>query len=292
MAGAPVVSVVVPTRDRVDDLVHCLNALEVQTASSFEVIVVDDASSDAAGVARAVSAFPRARLLRGRGRGPAAARNLGAAAARGAVVCFTDDDCRPAHRWIEALLREFARGADAVAGRTLSARTDPFAEASQTITNFVMDASADGHGNVAFAPTSNVACRADVFRGALFDETYPLAAGEDREWCARLRDRGVALAFAPEARVLHDQRLSLARFWKQQERYGRGASRWHRSRRHGNRLQPARFYVELVGEGFAKGPFVGALVLLAQLATLVGVMRERGRAGRVSEPAAAHRPCD
>lgn len=274
MAAAPAASVVIPTRDRVDHLVGCLNALELQTASSFEVIVVDDASCDAAGVARAVAMFPSARLLRGRGRGPAAARNLGAAAARGAIVCFTDDDCRPTQQWIEALERAFASGANAVAGRTLSARTDPFGQASQTITNHLMDASADGKGSVAFAPTSNVACRAEVFRGAPFDETYPLAAGEDRAWCQRLRDRGIALTFAPEARVLHDQRLSLGRFWNQQERYGRGASRLHRCRPRRERLQPAQFYGELVAKGFAKGPAVGALVLLAQLATLVGVTRE------------------
>jgi GT2 family glycosyltransferase len=190
-------------------------------------------------------------------------------------VCFTDDDCRPCLHWIEALLGEFARGAEAVAGRTLSARPDdPFADASQTITNHVMDASADGERNVAFAPSCNVACRAEVFRGAPFDETYPLAAGEDREWCARLRDRGVSLVYAPGARVLHDQHLSLGRYWKQQERYGRGAARWHRAQPSGERLQPVRFYVELIGKGFGKGPAVGALVVLAQLATLVGVTRE------------------
>jgi GT2 family glycosyltransferase len=243
--------------------------------SSFEVIVVDDASRDEAGVATAVAAFPQARLVRGDGRGPAAARNLGASCARAAVVCFTDDDCRPSMHWLQAILRELEAGADAVAGRTLSAsRDDPFAEASQTITNHVMDASADGSGSVTFAPSCNVACRTAVFAEAPFDETYPLAAGEDREWCARLRDRGVALVFAPSARVVHDQDLSLRRFWKQQERYGRGASRWHRSRPRGERLQPLHFYTALLARGFSKGPAIGGLVVLAQLATLIGMTRE------------------
>ena len=280
MADAPAASVVIPTRDRLDQLAECLSALELQTASSFEVIVVDDASRDDAGVATVVSRFPRARLLRGEGRGPAAARNLGASAASADVLCFTDDDCEPSPAWIETLVREIERGADAVAGRTLSARRDdPFAEASQTITNHVMDASADGTGNVTFAPTCNIACRTEVFRRAAFDEAYPLAAGEDREWCERLRDRGVALVFAPEARVLHDQRLTLRRYWNQHERYGRGASRWHRSRPRGERLQPLRFYAALLEKGFSKGPAIGALVVLAQLATLAGITHETLEAG-------------
>lgn len=280
MAEFPVASVVIPTRDRPDQLAKCLSALQLQTAPSFEVIVVDDVSRDGAEVARVVSRFPRARLLRGDGRGPAAARNLGASAASADVLCFTDDDCEPSPHWIETLLREIERGADAVAGRTLSPRRDdPFAEASQTITNHVMDASADGNGNVTFAPTCNIACRTDVFRRAAFDEAYPLAAGEDREWCARLSDRGVALLFAPEARVLHDQRLTLRRYWKQHERYGRGASRWHRSRPRRERWQPLRLYAALLARGFSKGPAVGALVVVAQLATLVGITREVVEAG-------------
>jgi GT2 family glycosyltransferase len=274
MANPLTASVVVPTRDRLDQLVECLTALDVQTTPSFEVIVVDDASRDDAGVARLIAAFPKARLVRGDGRGPAAARNLGASAARSAIVCFTDDDCRPSRHWLEALVRELDFGADAVAGRTLSASDDPFAGASQTITNHLMDASADGAGNVSFAPSCNIACRADVIRALPFDETYPLAAGEDREWCARLIERGVALVFVPEARVLHEPRLTLRRFWRQHERYGRGASRWHRSRRPGERLQPARFYSALIGKGFATGPSIGVLVVLAQLATAVGAARE------------------
>ena len=100
----PAVSVVVPTRDRPSQLDACLAAIEAQTARSYEVVVVDDGSVDAAAVSAVVARAPHARLVRGGGRGPAAARNLGAAAARGPVLCFTDDDCRPEPGWIEALV--------------------------------------------------------------------------------------------------------------------------------------------------------------------------------------------
>jgi glycosyltransferase involved in cell wall biosynthesis len=271
-AGDPRVSVVVPTRDRPGPLAACLAALGEQA----EVIVVDDGSRDRAGVAAVVAGAPHARLVRGEGRGPAAARNLGAAEARAPIVCFTDDDCRPDPGWVDALARRIEAGAAVVAGPTRNACPgDPYAAASQAITNRLTGASLDpSTGTVGFAPTSNVACRADVHRSLPFDETYPLAAGEDRDWCVRLAGRGIAIAFEPRAGVDHHQDLSLRRFWRQQVRYGRGAYRWQRGRPQGARLQPLRFYVDLVRTGFAFGPAPGLLVLLAQAATAVGLTRE------------------
>ena len=156
----------------------------------------------------------------------------------------------------------------------MTASDDPFAEASQTITNHLMDASADGAGNVSFAPSCNIACRADVIRALPFDETYPLAAGEDREWCARLIERGVALVFVPEARVLHEPAPHAASLLEATRAIRPRSLRWHRSRQPGERLQPARFYSALIAKGFATGPSIGALVVLAQLATAMGAARE------------------
>ena len=68
----------------------------------------------------------------------------------------------------------------------------------------------------------------EVFARFPFDETFPLAAGEDREWCSRIGAAGVAISLEPEAIVAHHQDLSLRRYWRQQVRYGRGALRWRR----------------------------------------------------------------
>jgi glycosyltransferase involved in cell wall biosynthesis len=280
--------VIVPTRDRPVALAACLHALTQQTAPSFEVIVVDDRSTDAAAIASVVAAVPRAQVVRGEGRGPAAARNLGAATARAPVLCFTDDDCRPAPEWIEACTVRLAAGASVVAGATHNGlAADAYAAASQTITNHLVTMSFDASGaHVGFAPTSNLACAAELHRAHPFDEHYPLAAGEDREWCARLAAQGIAITYEPKARVEHFPALSLRSFWRQQERYGRGAYRFHRAHRGGARRQPASFYLALVRRGFAQGPRVGALVLLAQGATAVGLLREAGSARRASRSAA------
>jgi GT2 family glycosyltransferase len=152
---------------------------------------------------------------------------------------------------------------------------DPYASASQTIINHLVDSSIDpATGTVGFAPTCNVAVRADVFAHLTFDETFPLAAGEDRDWCSRLAVAGIALELAPEAVVAHHQDLSLRRYWRQQVRYGRGALRWRRAAGNEGGRQPVRFYVDLLRAGLAHGPRVGALVALAQVATATGIVLE------------------
>jgi hypothetical protein len=79
----------------------------------------------------------------------------------------------------------------------------------------------------------------------------------------------------PEAVVLHHQQLTMSRFWRQQVSYGRGAARFRRTQRAG--LERPGFYSRLVREAFTSGVGVGALVLLAQLATAAGVALERMR---------------
>jgi glycosyltransferase involved in cell wall biosynthesis len=274
MTRTPSMSVVVPTRDRPTALAACLASLAAQGVESFEVIVVDDKSADADAVAAVVAAATtEVRLVRGVGRGPAAARNLGAANARGAVISFTDDDCQPIPGWLDALESRTSGGADVVVGPTRVANPgDVVANASQTITNHLVEASMDpAGGEVGFAPTSNLACRAALHRAFPFDEDYPLAAGEDREWCRRITASGVAITYEPGAVVEHHPDLSVRGFWRQQVRYGRGARRFHENGTSERRLQPIGFYTGLVRKGFARGVRVGSLVVLAQVATAVGV---------------------
>jgi cellulose synthase/poly-beta-1,6-N-acetylglucosamine synthase-like glycosyltransferase len=270
-------TVVVPSRDRPDALARCLQALDGQVGVDLEVVVVDDASLDAGAVARVVASSPNAQLVVGSGRGPAAARNLGAARAAGPVICFTDDDCRPQPGWVVALARRLADEpeAAAAAGPTRNGRVDDVvAAAAQVVTNHLMAASLDPvTGRLGFAPTSNLAVRAEVHRALPFDEGYPLAAGEDRDWCARLTASGQVLVHEPEAVVDHHPDLDVRRFWRQQLRYGRGAARFRSEGDQG--MAPLGFYTGLVKAGFAHGPRTGGLVLLAQVATAAGVARER-----------------
>ena len=86
----PLVSVVVPVYNVEGFLREALDSLFAQDYEPFEVVVVDDGSTDGSGtIARS---YPEVRYLRQENQGPAAARNAGIAAARGEIVAFADAD--------------------------------------------------------------------------------------------------------------------------------------------------------------------------------------------------------
>lgn len=108
-------SVVVPTFRRPTLLRECLAALCDQTLApeQYEIVVVDDGCDAATRHEVAAAALfrtqPAIRYLTGvvSRRGPAAARNVGWRAARGEIIAFTDDDCRPRPGWLSAGLAAF-----------------------------------------------------------------------------------------------------------------------------------------------------------------------------------------
>jgi GT2 family glycosyltransferase len=207
----PFVSVIVPTHARPEQLADCVAALDAldYPRDRFEVIVVEDVECD----------------------GPAAARNRGAERARGELLAFTDDDCRPARGWLRGLVDRWAgRPEVAVGGRTTNGLPDnAFAAASQTIVDLVY-AHYNGNGvGARFFASNNLAVPAGGFRDAGgFDEAF--RTSEDRDFCARWLASDRRLASAPEAVVEHVPALTLTRFWRKHFEYGRGAYHYHRAR--------------------------------------------------------------
>ena len=188
--GAVDASVVIATRDRPERLRLCLEALAQQrTDRVYEVVVVDDGGEPPVG-ASDVAAFPRVRLLRAAGRGPAAARNLGIREARGAVVLFTDDDVLPERGWLEAACRflDARPSSVGVGGITVSPPFDYLYEESVAC-------------DVPAYWTCNVAYRREVLEklGGFCEE---LRCSEDLDLGYRALDLG-AVGFAPEMRVVH-----------------------------------------------------------------------------------------
>jgi glycosyltransferase involved in cell wall biosynthesis len=101
-------AVVVPTFNRKAVLRQCIEALAKQDYPDFEVIVVDDGSTDQTSE-MIVDEFPKVRFLTQDHRGPAAARNRGVAGARGEIIAFTDDDCVAPRNWLTRLADGYAR---------------------------------------------------------------------------------------------------------------------------------------------------------------------------------------
>jgi glycosyltransferase involved in cell wall biosynthesis len=269
--GKPLVSVIVPTRDRPQALDRCLAALGAQSLGDrLEIVVVDDGSRASEEVAAVVARHPRARLVRRAGTGPASARNAGVRAARGSFLCFTDDDCEAQPDWAERLAEALQEGADAAAGTTRLTLSGSLADAFQLIVEAPAAVPPPNGSDLSFATSNNLACTRAVFEATPFDESYPHAAGEDRDWCARLLAGGFVLRSAPAACVLHDQVLTLRGFIARQVRYGQGAYRFRRRSSDRRSLESGTFYVNLLRRAFAKRFAAGLLVIVAQGATVVG----------------------
>lgn len=119
--GAPSVSVIICTRDRPDRLRVVFDGLRRQTRTGFELVVVDNSPSDDETRRVVLERWPEATYLVDPVVGVPHARNAGAHAARGEVLAFIDDDCRPVPGWVDAIAGAFTRdpGLGAVTGPIL-----------------------------------------------------------------------------------------------------------------------------------------------------------------------------
>lgn len=288
----PRFSIVVPTRNRPRPLTACLQAVAGLQfpPESFETIVVDDGGDRSLDAAlEAAAARAGARVVRQPGAGPAAARNRGAAEARGEVLAFLDDDCAPDPDWLEALDRALVAHPGAGAGgRTINALPEnPYATASQALIDYLY-----AYYNQAGSPepmftTSNLALpRARFLELGGFDQRFPRAGGEDRELCLRWARAGGEIRYVPDAIVRHAHRLDLRGFLRQHFTYGRGAARFHRVRGSAPMPEPLAFYRELVlypwRDGRRGRERMSALLALSQAANAAGYAWElRPRARRL-----------
>ena len=135
-------SIVVPSRDRPRRLRSCLDAVSriAFPRERFETIVVDDGGRESlAPEGWEAAARAEAQVVRQPPAGPGAARNRGAAEARGEVLVFLDDDCAPVPDWLAALDRALAANPGAgVGGRTVNALPrNPWSTASQTLIDYL-----------------------------------------------------------------------------------------------------------------------------------------------------------
>ena len=122
----PLVSIVIPVKDRAEELVRCLHSLEQldYPLERREIIVVDDGSSDGS-PAVAIRFGCRLVATDEPGSGPAAARNLGVSVARGEILAFIDSDCTASTGWLRELVGGFSDPALAAVGGSWTACGTP-----------------------------------------------------------------------------------------------------------------------------------------------------------------------
>jgi GT2 family glycosyltransferase len=215
----PKVSVVVCAYNSAPTMDECLTSLDELRYPSYEVIVVNDGSSDATGeIARR---HPRARVIDIANGGLSAARNVGLAAATGEIVAYTDADVRVDPDWLTYLVQPFLRSdVVGVGGPNVVPADDPWmsqcvARAPGGPVHVMLDDRVAEH-----VPGCNMAFRREALLAIDgFNPVY-LRAGDDVDICWRLQARKQEIGFAPGALVWHRHRSSVRSFWKQQVGYG------------------------------------------------------------------------
>ena len=281
-----VASIIVPSYGRPDALRACLDALVQQTVPEVEIVIVDDGSPEPLGPICAD--VPNVRCIRQENAGPAAARNRGAQEATAPFLAFTDDDCRPRPDWVAQLMKAHQGNPERLVGGRVENGLpgNPYASASQELCDFLYDWFGAERGDTPFFTSNNIGCARDRFLElGGFDESFPLAAAEDREFGIRWREKGGALVFATDAVIDHFHPLTLKKFWRQHRNYGRGACHLHGVLDARNsdlpRREPMSFYTELVLRPMRKRGLTGlrgsALAFLSQVAMVAGYAAENRR---------------
>lgn len=206
-------SVIVPVRNGSGILSECLAALRRQTypRDSYEVIVVDDGSTDNTPAMVAATAAewardadsPELRVIVQVWRGAGAARNRGANNARGEILVFTDADCEPLPEWLTEMAKPFTdTSVVAAAGGYLTKQSSIIARLAQAEFEqryrYVMK---QKFVDIAF--THSAAIRREEFLDAGgFDERMPNNA-DDLELSYRLASLGHRIIFVPSGLVYH-----------------------------------------------------------------------------------------
>jgi O-antigen biosynthesis protein len=218
-ASWPKVSVVVCTYNNENTLRDCFDGIRALEYPSYEVIVVNDGSTDSTDDITREYGF---RLISTENRGLGSARNAGLEASTGEIVAYIDADARPDPYWLAHLATAFQKGSHVgIGGPNIPPPGD--SETAQCVAN-----APGGPIHVLLSddiaehiPGCNMAFRKwslDAIGG--FDPQFRIA-GDDVDICWRLQEQGWTVGFNPGAVVWHHRREHVRDYLKQQFEYGK-----------------------------------------------------------------------
>lgn len=213
-------SVIVCTRNGGKRLTACLDSIAQLKYDNFETLVINDGSSD--NTRKLLEQRDDVRSFHLDRAGLSAARNYGAEQATGEILAFTDDDCIVDPYWLSELSRMYETTEhEAVGGPNLSPKPSSLSLALTTAapgapTHVMLTDTLAEH-----LPGCNLTVRKSAFtKVGGFDPIFE-TAGDDVDFCWRLRDAGYTLGFTGVAFVWHHRRSTIWKYLKQQKGYGK-----------------------------------------------------------------------
>lgn len=217
----PRISVAVCAYNAAATLEECLASIEALHYPDFEIILVNDGSTDDTGAI--VARHPRVRVIDIPNGGLAAARNVAWQQATGTIIAYTDADVRVDPDWLTHLVQPFlASDVAAAGGPNVVPPDDPWlaqavARAPGGPTHVLLDDRLAEH-----VPGCNCAFRRDALISLGGFNPAFVRAGDDVDICWRILARGWTIGFSPSALVWHRHRPGVGAYLRQQAGYGEG----------------------------------------------------------------------
>ncbi len=221
-------SIIIPACNAESTIPDLLDSLSKQRyVEDFEVIVVDDCSSDA--TVEICSGSGCTLIARTRNRGPANCRNVGAARAIGEYLIFTDSDCVVPSDWIESFERALSLGdSDVIMGKLVLLPSTVVGDSISALgfpaggsLGFEKVWRVSEEGYTRTLSSCNCAIKKDIFFGlGGFDESFPYAGGEDTFLAHTLLESGHRIRYCPEVIAYHPARKSVGEFIRWQFKRG------------------------------------------------------------------------
>ncbi len=219
-------SVIVPTHNREKSLKECILALLNQSFDDYEIIIVDDGSSD--GTPQMIKGLQKEhknlRYLRQKNMGPGIARNNGVKNARGKIVVFTDDDCIAERTWLKEMVDSFKKENIGVVGGGYIFHEEKGLIGLWQSCNVKRGISEGRLKDPSFFESNNLAMLKKVFLevGGFNPLFGPKDGSEDFNLNYQTFKKGYKLVFNENAKVKHLHKMNLGGVLKQNYIAGRG----------------------------------------------------------------------
>jgi mycofactocin system glycosyltransferase len=221
----PAISIIVPVKNRPQDIEECLRSLKSldYPKDMVEIFVVDDGSTDS--TTEVVQVFKIKAILLPKSIGASACRNLAAEEARGDLLGFTDSDCAPHPQWLRELVPYFNEETIGIVGGYVSnfyhhSSLDRYEDVRSSL-NMGSHSFRTGESQSSnrYVPSCNLIIRKKAFYEAGgFQED--LIVGEDVDLCWRVRKLGYQLLYVPQGEVKHKHRNDLRHMLARRYDYG------------------------------------------------------------------------
>lgn len=216
------VSIIIPARYAINTIGQTIqSALNATNHHNIEIIIVNDGLHKA--TSQLAFKYP-VKVIKGNGRGPAAARNIGVRSSSGEILIFLDADCRVLPGWLSAHLEANNRygGLLAVGG---SICLEPSALFWARCDHYCSWYNVNPYKESTWVPNhpaANLSVSRSTFQHiGFFKEGLPIAGvHEETEWEGRLLCLGGRIRFEPRAAVWHVDRNSFNTYMKHNYRWG------------------------------------------------------------------------